>query len=176
MAFKVMSKKISTPPTPEPDEREALSRMYARLEQMQIRLPDRPLGKSGEPLNPQLPYDLTSLNDVKLGQLYSEFCTMAQYAQMHTAITTVEKAIAKQREKFMRAKVRLQKEGTVPDKEAQVEVDSSVRKRVVATLTGEGIETLTQSMLQGYLIGRDAISREMTRRTSLMHPEPFRGR
>jgi|FreactcultureFD7_1027221.scaffolds.fasta_scaffold01281_4 hypothetical protein len=137
-----------------------------RLEELQVQLPARPM-KNGEPLSPRLPGDLTALNDIKLGQLYSEFCTVAQWAKAQLAVLSVEKSIAKYADRLLRSQTHLIKEGTVPDKAAQVESDSEVVKVYIDCLKTEGVEAITAAVLDGYIIGKDACSRELTRRQAV---------
>lgn len=142
----------------------ALDVIKKRLERLQLGLPERPCGPSGDPLDPKLPSDLTSLNDIKLGKLYGQFCQMSQYAQLHLAIYSVQKSVYRQAEKYLRARSHLQQEGTVADKSASVECDKRVREMTMKSLVEQGTEDLTQAMLASFLIGRDACSRELTRR------------
>lgn len=149
-------------------DKAAMARMHARVEAMKLRLPPRPMKrlKGGEeiPLDPALPSDLTLLTDEKLGRLFSEFACMAQYVTFTLAMRSVEASAKKAREKFTRAKVRMEKTGTVVDKEAKVEVDPRTREAVFDHTVADGTEVLTRAVMEGYLIGRDACSREMTRR------------
>lgn len=152
------------PPLPTADE--AAKMIDARMKRMQLRIPKRPM-KDGKPLRPRLPADLTALNDVQIGKLYTEFCTMAQWCTLLLAVKAVEKAVAETSEKFARAEIRMGQEGTVADKNAMEELDTSVRARTLKTLAGKGTELLTNAFFQSYIIGRDAISRELTRRMGL---------
>jgi len=135
-----------------------------RLRELRLRAPTRPVNDDGTALNPQLPPDLTALNDVEIGRLHSQFACMAQYAITRLAIMAVETAVAKKEEKFVRAKVRTEKSGTVADKDMKVDLDRRTRSAGHHTLVGESTEGLTRAVLEGFLIGRDATSREMTRR------------
>lgn len=143
-----------------------LAEIRRRFDQMQMPFLKRPLGSSGKELNPKLPSDLTLLSDTRLGALFGEFCIMTQFAKQQLAAKRVQRAGAKVAEKYARAETRLRKEGSVPDKDAQVEVDRRVRSRAMEVLVTEGVETLTEAMLDAYIVGRDALSREMTRRFS----------
>lgn len=177
--LKVTVKRAQPSPPQEPPrmvEQNTLQEIRRKFDKMQLRLPARPLSGSGEPLNPQLPADLTVLTDIKLGQLFSEFCCMAQYAQLQLAIKAVETSAKKRLERVVRAQSRLTKEGTVGEQEAQVEIDPSVRDAAFHTLVQEGTESMTNAMLQGYMIGRDACSRELTRRQWTIKDSPGGGR
>lgn len=158
-----------------PGEESVVGRVQEKLAAMQLTVPERPRKKDGSLLDPQLPPDLTTLNDVQIGRLFTQFCLMAQYVQLQLAVWTVEKTVAKQAEKYVRAETRLRKDGTVSERDAATEVDKRVRDRTMKTLTSEGVETMTNAMMQRYIIGRDAISREMTRRSWMMRdPSPSR--
>jgi hypothetical protein len=122
------------------------------------------MGPDGEYLNPVLPTDLTVLDDVAVGRLFSEFACMAIYVKLCLAVRVVETAEVKRSDKIMRARVRLEKEGTVEDKAAQVEIDHRTKSVSRELLLGEGVETLTSALMEAYLIGRDAVSRELSRR------------
>lgn len=144
--------------------KEAVEGIKAKVDRMQLSFLARPKLSSGEFLDPRLPVNLTGLNDVQLGKLYGEFCIMAQYAQLQLALKGVDRAVAKQAERMTRAEVQLVRTGTVADKAAKVEIDARVQERSLATLVGENVEVLTDAFLQVYIIGRDACSREMSRR------------
>lgn len=135
-----------------------------RLERMRIVLLERPTDAKGRDLNPVLPPDLTSLNDEQLGRLYGQFCQMVQYVQLQLATQGVKRALADRAEKWVRAKTWLMKSGTVGDKEAQVEVELAVQERSLKALTEGAAESMKDQIMQSYLIGKDACSREVTRR------------
>lgn len=129
-----------------------------------FRIPRRPKNPDGSFLDPQLPTDLTLVEDEELGRIHSEFACMARYAQLVIAVKAVEAAKVKRGDKVIRARVRLEKSGTNPDKDAKTEIDPRTRQSAVEVLIGEGVESMSKAMLEGYLIGRDACSREQTRR------------
>lgn len=124
----------------------------------------RPTKRDGTLLDPRLPSDLTVLNDVQLGRLYSEFACMAQYVQLHIAERAVEYSLAKAEDRHVRARVRLTKSGTNGDKEAKTEMDPRAAKTGLRLFKGEAIHSMTEAVMAAYIIGRDATSREMTRR------------
>ena len=142
----------------------AIDTIRDKIKPMMIKKIQRPVDENGDPLNPVLPPDLTALTDECLGRLFSEFACMAQYVKLHLAVRIVEVAEAKRSDKIMRARVRLEKTGTVEDKAAKVEVDPRTRKTSMSLLVDEGTETMTAAIMETYLIGRDACSREMSRR------------
>lgn len=148
--------------------KEVFERIDKKFRTLGLRVPPRPVGEDGEPLDPVLPPDLTALSDQQLGRLFSQFACMAQYIQLYLARRGVETAVYKSEEKKLRAKVRLEKSGTSPDKDAKAEVDPRVREMGFHYLVAEGAWTMTDAAMNAFLIGRDATSREMTRRISLL--------
>ena len=145
-----------------------LDQLRSRLKKMRIRMPKRPLDEHGKCVDPMLPYDITQITDEELGRIHGAFALMAQYVKFQVSLRAVEHAIARRAENSIRARVRLEKDGTVADKAAQVEVDVRTRDVSLEALIGESEERLTEAILDGYLIGRDASSREIARRKELM--------
>lgn len=127
----------------------------------------RPVATDGSYLSPRLPPDLTVLDDVQLARLFSEFACMAQYVKLHLARLAVVASAAKRQEKLMRAKVRLEKSGQVGDRDAKTEIDPKTVDASFATHVAVGTLELTEAVMEGYLIGRDACSREQTRRQNV---------
>ena len=149
-----------------------LVRLYAKLDELELHALKRPVDrKTGEPLEARLPSDLTALSDEQLGRRYTDFCRMAQYTQQRLAILGVEKAIAKTKDRYARAETRLLQTGPAADKLAKVEVDELVRERGIDLLTAEGVERITHALFESYVIGKDACSRELTRRMAVP-PDP----
>lgn len=135
-----------------------------RLSKMRIKMIARPTDYDGHDLNPKLPPDLTALNDEELGSLYGHFCQMVQYVQLQLAVQGVRRALSERAEKYERARAWLMKGGTVGDKEAQVEVEQEVQAKGLEALVESAAESLKDHLMQSYLIGKDACSRELTRR------------
>ncbi len=135
-----------------------------RLSDAGLVLLERPLGEDGENLEPCLPYDLTVIDDVCLGRLYGQFCLMAQYSQMQAALYATRSAVFRQTEKLIRAEEWMRQEGTVKDKEHSNEASTRVKNITFKAQVESGTERLTTAMLESYVIGRDACSRELTRR------------
>lgn len=148
-----------------PDDRElVIEQMRQRLKLMKVRAIPRPRNRKGDWLNPTLPTDITLVTDEALGRIHSEFACMAQYVQFQLALRAVEHAVSKREERVVRARIRLTKSGTNDDKAAKTEVASETRAASLTAMIGEAEEMLTQSLLDGYVIGKDVSSREMTRR------------
>lgn len=141
-----------------------MASLKKRFMKMSVKTIPRPKDYDGHDLNPRLPPDLTALNDEELGCLYGHFCQMVQYVQLQLAMQGVRRALSERAEKYERAKAWLMKSGTVGDKEAQVEVEQEVQKRGLEALVESAAESLKDHLMQSYLIGKDACSRELTRR------------
>jgi hypothetical protein len=153
-------------PQEEPQEQDVMKAVDDRFQRLDILPIPRPVDADGAHLNPRLPSDLTVLNDIQLARLYSEFCAMAQYVQRHMARLDVERADTKRLEKTMRARVRLEKSGQVGDKDAKVEVDPKTVEAAFKAQVAYGTSVLTEAVMEGYILGKDACSREQTRRQS----------
>lgn len=168
--------KKATKEAPKEDNRlrEVFDRIDSKFKSLGLTVPRRPKTLDGEDLNPELPADLTALTDQELGRLHGEFACMAQYIQLRLAQRSVETSVYKSEERKLRAKVRLEKTGTNPDKEAKAEVDPRVRELGFHYLVAEGAQTMTDAAMSAFLIGRDATSREMTRRISMIQNERAR--
>lgn len=151
------------------DEKDyVIDKLRERLRSMRLKMPKRPKDENGDWLDPMLPADITMITDEELGRIHGAFALMAQYVKFQVSLRAVEHAIAKRAENSIRARVRLEKDGTVADKGAQVEMDVRTRDVSLEALIGESEERLTAAILDGYLIGRDASSREIARRKELL--------
>lgn len=144
------------------------------LRELKLRAPERPQVEQGGFIDPVLPPDITKLSDLQLGQLYGEFCAMAQYVGPRAAIKAMATASARRTDKIIRARSHLKQTGTVGDKAAQVEVDADVLQSSYALAVAENEEVLVQAMLETYVIGREALSRELTRRQKVELPNTRR--
>lgn len=165
--MKLRLKKLKPQQSVDTQDDAILESIKARLREMKVRAPRRPKNEDGSLLEPVLPADITAISDLALGKLHGEFACMAQYAQFQHALRAVEYSVEKRHDKITRAKVRMEKSGTNDDKAAKVEVDSRCRESSLRLLVGEGQERLTEAVLNGYTIGRDLCSREMTRRIGM---------
>lgn len=163
----VVLKKKKKLPEVKDDSEEVLQVLHERLKRIRLKVPPRPLGPDGKPANPVLPRDITLLTDEKLGRLHGEFAAMVSYTYGQLAVQSVKHGISKRYERIVRAKVRLTKSGTVDDKAAKVEVDPRVQKSSLDMLAAESMEVLTESIHQGFQVGKDVCSREITRRMGL---------
>lgn len=148
----------------EEEKDQFIAELKERLQKMKLRVPHRPKDESEEYLEPMMPGDITSLTDEGLGKLHGEFAAMVSYVYAQMGLRAVEHAISKRADRLMRARVRLEKSGTVEDKAAKTEVDSRTRAVSELLLVAESTEVLTKSILDGFIVGKELCSREMTRR------------
>lgn len=167
--MKLLGKAIKerTQHNPQDETRTIHEEAWAGLEAAQLYGVPRPVTTDGSLLNPRLPPDLTVLNDIMLAKLFSEFACMAQYAKLHLARMAVMAAEAKRNEKLVRAKIRLEKSGQVGDRDAKTEIDPKTVEASFNTHVASGTFDLSEAVMEGYLIGRDACSREQTRRQNI---------
>lgn len=155
-------------PSVKDDSEEIIELLRDRLRQMKLRVPRRPRGAHDRPLDPKVPRDITMLNDEQLGRLHGEFAAMVAYVNGQLGLKSVEAAIARRADKITRARVRLTKEGTVDDKAAETEIDPRVVETGELLLVAESVEVMTKAIYDGYVVGRDLCSRELTRRMNLI--------
>lgn len=129
---------------------------------------DRPKDVDGRPLEPRIPNNLVMLKDQQVGQLHADFCAMLQYTHRKLAAATADVWLWRKEVKITRAKAHvLIGRGTSGDKSAEVESNPKVMELEEALVAAEMQERLLQGVLDGYLSGKEATSREMTRRSIL---------
>lgn len=146
------------------DDVSVLEQISVEVKKAKFSIPSRPKNADGSNLDPMLPCDLSIISSEELGKLHGQFACMAQYAKLRLAIRSVYKAISKRQDKITRAMVRLEKSGHDGDKTAKTEIDPRIIKVSLDLLKDEGIEACMDAFLESYIIGRDACSREMSRR------------
>ena len=151
--------------------KQAIKEVYQFRKSLKIAEPKRPLDTDGARLEPVLPPDLTALSDEELGMLHGQYASMAQYATHHLAVVALRRAVCATVERRLKALARIRGKGKHYEKAAQAEIQEEVQDAVDALLVEENSHTLTEAILQGYLIGRDATSREMTRRYNLVRDQ-----
>lgn len=135
-----------------------------RLGILRLRPVLRPTYEDGTPLNPQLPPDLTRLNDQELGSLYTAFCAMAQWVGFQHGLATAARAKLEMEAKRVRSRVFLQQSGNREEKAAKADTHPEVIRVEDEMLLAQNLEALTYPVLNSYLIGKESTSREMTRR------------
>lgn len=144
------------------------------LAALELRAPPRPSHDGKRLLDPTLPPDITRLTDTQLGTLLGEFSSMAQYVGPRTAMKAMVAASAKRRDKITRSMAHLRQRGTVGDKAALVETDPQVMETSHALLVAESEEAIVAALLESYIIGKEALSRELTRRQKVAENVPGR--
>lgn len=141
-----------------------LGALLSRVASFRMKPVERPLYDDGTDMDPVLPQDLTRLNDQELGALYTEFCAMVQWVGYRHGLAVCLRA--KLEIEFRRVKSRsyLQQSGNREEKAARSDIDSAVVAAEDDFLLAQNLESLTYPILQAYLTGKEATSREITRR------------
>ncbi len=150
------------------DTDEVLQVIREQFAKLKLELPARPRKSNGDLLNPTLPSNLTTISDDKLGELYGDFAAMIAYVRPRLAMKELLLKIQRRRERIIRAVARAGKRGTVHDKDYEMERDQRVIDAVFDVAVAEGVESMTSAILSGLVDGKDTLSREITRRISLV--------
>jgi hypothetical protein len=148
----------------EPTQEDDFEPLIQRLERLSLSRVSRPVYEDGTPMDPQLPPDLTRLTDDALGSLYTEFCAMAQWVGFQHSVSSVARARLEIAAKRARSRVYLMQSGNREEKAALTDVNPEVRSTEDQLLLAQNLEMLAFPVLNSYLIGKEATSREMTRR------------
>lgn len=140
-----------------------------RMEQVRMSRWAKPCGPDKIDLDPKLPHDLTAINEHQLGMLWTQFCAMVQWSKMVATDFAVDAAEAKMVDRRLRAKAFLQTkgDGSREERAAMVETEDLVVQSVNHLFYCEALRDLSLAVYEGYLTGKEAISREITRRQSL---------
>lgn len=145
----------------------------ARLAKARLRMPDRPLTSAGQEYTPRLPADLTRLTNREIGQLHGQFCAMVAYAHGCVAIADVEHSIRLEAYNLAKTKALLASgEDKLYLRRAESEVDEHLQKLNRVEMVANATLKLMQSVLDGYVVGKECTSREMARRIDLESREP----
>jgi hypothetical protein len=128
---------------------------------------NRPVDEKGDFLDPVLPTDMTQrgLNDDELGVLYTQFCAMAQWVGFQYAVTSRVRAHLEVEYKRVRSRAFLAKLGNREEKAAKADTDPQVMRAENDLIAAQDVEGLTYPVLNAFLIGKEATSREITRRS-----------
>jgi hypothetical protein len=157
----VAPSRAEVPSTTQEDDFESL---IQKLQRLNLNRVSRPVYEDGDPMDPQLPPDLTQLTDDALGSLYTEFCAMAQWVGFQHSVSSVSRARLEVAAKRIRSRVYLAQSGNREEKAALTDVNPEVRSIEDQLLLAQNLEMLAFPVLNSYLIGKEATSREMTRR------------
>ena len=142
-----------------------LNALLSKLQSWRIKPVERPVyPDTGEDINPVLPADLTRLEDVELGALYTEFSAMVVWVgYRHGLAATLRiKLEAEKNRTFSR--LFLQQTGNREEKKAKADTDPQMVEIEDDWVLAQTMETLLFPILQGYVAGKEATSREVTRR------------
>ena len=143
---------------------ERVANLVRKLEGLRLRPIDRPVYADGSYLNATLPPDLTILTDEALGALYTEFCAMAQWVGFQYAVAQRTRAQLEVNTKRVRSRSYLSQHGNREEKAARSDIDPVVVAAEDELMVAQDIEGLSYPILNAYLIGKEATSREITRR------------
>lgn len=135
-----------------------------RFGALRLSMPDRPVTDDGEIIEPRVPHDLTILKDHELGRLYSEFSCMMQYAQASLGWIEAQRLLDKRAARMTRSEAKVLHTGKVALLEAMVDLEPKTRAKEHQATVSDAVAIITTAMFKSYEVGRDACSREMTRR------------
>lgn len=135
------------------------------VEQLHLQLPQQPLGPTGEPLQPQLPADITKLSNERLGQLYGEFVAVATYADAQLGLSDIVHVETEYTSEMTEARWGLHTEGQNKDERTYaLRTNSHVKHARESALTKRARKVLLSKLISGYERAINALSREMSRR------------
>jgi hypothetical protein len=118
----------------------------------------------GADYDPTLP-DLIELTSNDLGNLLVKYTNAISFIAQQVAIIASEKLIAEKFLKKLGAKKMLEVEGKNREERlSKVEIDKEMLEAELKYLVASNKLKLAESILEGYRISRDTISREITRR------------
>lgn len=124
----------------------------------------RPLEEDGSPMDPRLPPDITRVTDEELFRLYGQFCAMAQWVGFQLGIVQTQKLISEQERERLKSRLWLAETGNREDRKAKVDSNADFQRAENEALVKAALEGMTYPVFNGYLIGKEATSRELTRR------------
>lgn len=146
---------------------DAAAAVHKEVRAMRLSKPERPITKDGEILEPKVPHDLTTLKDVELGRLYSEFSVMMAYAQACLGWVESKKLIDRRSARITRSMAKVAHKGKVALLEATVDLEKDTLAKEDASTVSDAVAVITSAMFKSYEVGVTACSREMTRRIAM---------
>ena len=146
---------------------DAAAEVAKQFRALRMSKPDRPVMPDGDPLEPRVPHDLTLLTDVALGRLHSEFACMQQYAQACLGWIEAQKILDRRAARLTRAEGKVSYSGKATLMEAVVDLEPKTRAKEDQSIVSDAVATITTAMMRSMEIGKDACSREMTRRIAM---------
>lgn len=128
----------------------------------------RPRDVKENALDPILPPDITVIHDRELGKLYGQFCAMAAYAHVKATLAHIDHIQYESVYEFSKTKEFLkQNDKTVTMKREKAKDASHVEQAAKKYLEAQAKHLLMESVLEGYQLGKEGCSREMSRRMGL---------
>lgn len=142
-----------------------LEALLAKLASWRIKPVERPVyPDTGEDINPVLPSDLTRLTDTELGALYTEFSAMVVWVGYRHGLAATLRIKLEAEKNRMFSRLFLQQSGNREEKKAKADTDPGMVEVEDDWILAQTMETLLFPILQGYIAGKEATSREITRR------------
>ena len=130
-----------------------------------IEFPSRPVNHKQEEYTPSLPPDITTVTNVQLGRLQSEFASYADYVQGVLALAEIDHLESVDVEKTEEAKTRLSlHEGTLQEKADEAHLDPVATRRRQESLEAKARRTFLRNRLDQLERAMKVISREQSRR------------
>lgn len=134
------------------------------LEKLKIPRIHRPLDEEGGELAPVLPASLQQLEDEQLTQLYTSFCAMTQWMGVIAARVSAHRAKLEMDLKRLRSRIFISSGGNRELKAAAVDVHPDVVALEEQFLIAQAMEGTVQATFSAYITGKEATSRDFTRR------------
>lgn len=133
--------------------------------ELHLSLPAQPVDDQGNPLQPQLPSDITKLTNEQLGRLYGEFVAVASYADAHLGLSDIVHVETEYHGDVTEATWGLQADGSNRDERTfATRINHKVRVARETALTKRARKVLLSKLITGYERAINALSREMSRR------------
>lgn len=135
------------------------------IDDLHLALPAQPLNSQGQPLQPQLPSDITRLTSEQLGRLYGEFVAVASYAEAHLGLSDIVHVETEYQGDVTEATWGLQTDGANKDERTYaLKTNHKVRTARETALVKRARKVLLSKLITGYERAINALSREMSRR------------
>lgn len=146
-----------------------VERAIHQIQEMGLPTPKQPLDHDGNPVAPQLQDDLTKLSSQELGKLLALVTACADYAAYIAAVSDVSRNEAQQSMDLTWARVRMEKSGTVGERDNKTNLDPRMVHSRREFLEREAVARLTAVVSKNYERDLNTLSREITRRGVEFH-------
>lgn len=140
-------------------------RTVQHVARLSLSVPEAPTNAQGEPLDPQLPDDITAVSIQELGKLYGQFMAVSSYAEPQVALADIEHTDAKAHLNFIEAQSGLMSDGSnQQERKWNLQLDPEYRKAQEAERVAYAKFTLLEHLIKRYEKAAASLSRELTRR------------